>query len=103
MLPIRAMAELINVPGENITFSNGTAIFKLSDELNLTVTANKADFTLGNDTITASTPPEIVNGTMFLPMRNLVNALGIDDDAITFDGNTKEISIALNLIKSNQE
>ena len=95
MLPMRALANLVGIDNDHISYNNGTAEFIISDDKKLIVTAKKGEFTLGDETLTASTPAEIVNGTMFLPMRDLLNALGVENDKISFDTVKKEVTVII--------
>lgn len=91
MLPMRAVSNIVGISNENISYSNGTAEFVLDNENKLIVSVGKNEMSLADKTLSLSTPAEIINGTMFLPMRDLLNALGIDNDSISFESNTKQI------------
>lgn len=93
MLPMRAVAGIVGIGDDSITFSDGQAVFEMADGKKLVVTAGEKTFAVGNDKKQSATAAEITNGTMFLPMRSLVTALGIADDKIEFNSETKEITI----------
>ncbi len=93
MLPMRAIANIVGISNDNISYAEGTATFTVSDSIKLVVTAGSSEYSVAGKNISASTSAEIINGTMFLPMRDLANAIGISNDKISFNGETKEITL----------
>ncbi|MCC8014732.1 MAG: copper amine oxidase N-terminal domain-containing protein [Eubacterium sp.] len=93
MLPVRILANLAGITDDNIEYSSGTAVFKFGGAPLLEITAGEPTFTLGGAETELSTSAEILNGTMFLPMRDLITALGIPDENISFDSETKTVTI----------
>ncbi len=95
MLPMRAIANIVGISDDNISFADGTAVFKISDSIELTVTAGSNEYTVAGQSFEASTSAEIINGTMFLPMRDLAKGIGIADENMLFDGETKEVTLII--------
>ena len=95
MLPMRAIANLVGISDENISYEKGVAEFKLNEALKLVVTNNSPTYSLAGKEMKASTSAEIVNGTFFLPMRDLATAIGIKSENLLFNGETKEVTIKL--------
>lgn len=93
MLPMRAIANIVGISNDSITYSDGTAVFSITDKIKLEVTAGSSEYVVVGKKIAASTSAEIINGTMFLPMRDLANAMGISNDNISFNSETKEITL----------
>lgn len=89
MVPLRAIAECLD--GTDVEWDNGakTAIvyryngdvIKMSTALNF-IQVNESGFW-------GKTKPEIKNGRIFIPMRDLATAFGLSSDAIEWDPNTK--------------
>ncbi|MCD7778460.1 MAG: copper amine oxidase N-terminal domain-containing protein [Clostridiales bacterium] len=93
MLPVRVLANLVGITDDNIEYADGTAVFKSGETVLLEISAGETSFKINNIETELSTSAEIKNGTMFLPMRDLVNALGISDENISFDSETKIVTI----------
>ena len=93
MLPMRALANISGITDENISYSNGSAVFKIAEGIELNVIAGKAEYSIAGQSIKCSAEAEIINGTMFLPMRDMANAIGVQNDKIAFDAATKTITI----------
>lgn len=93
MLPMRVIANIVGISNDNIVFADGTAVFKLADGKEIKVTAGSNKYIINGQNADISTSAEIVNGTMFLPMRDLANAIGISNDDISYDAARKEISL----------
>lgn len=96
MLPMRALANVVGISDDRISYSDGTAVFKIKDSVELQIKNGSSEYTLSGQVNKCSTSAEIVNGTMFLPMRDLANAIGISNDNIMYDANTKEITLFVN-------
>lgn len=96
MLPMRALANVVGISDDRISYSDGTAVFKINDSVELQIKNGSSEYILAGQVNKCSTSAEIVNGTMFLPMRDLANAIGISNDNITYDANTKEITLSVN-------
>lgn len=96
MLPMRALANAIGITDDKISYANGIAIFKINDNVELVITKDSSEYTLAGNKVNMSTSAEIKNGTMFLPMRDLVTAMGITNDNILFNNVTKEVTLNLN-------
>ncbi|MCD8238046.1 MAG: copper amine oxidase N-terminal domain-containing protein [Clostridiales bacterium] len=93
MLPVRVLANLAGITDDNIEYADGTAVFKFGGVPLLEITAGEPTFTLSGTEAGLSTSAEILNGTMFLPMRDLITALGISEENISFDNETKTVTI----------
>ncbi|MCD7854138.1 MAG: copper amine oxidase N-terminal domain-containing protein [Clostridiales bacterium] len=93
MLPVRVLANLAGITDDNIEYADGTAVFKFGGVPLLEITAGEPVFTLNGAEADLSTSAEILNGTMFLPMRDLITALGISEENISFDNETKTVTI----------
>lgn len=93
MLPMRALANAVGITDDKISYSNGTAVFKIKDGVELAITKDSSEYTLAGQNIKVSAAAEIKNGTMFLPMRDLATAIGISSDGILFDSVTKEVTL----------
>ena len=96
MLPMRALANAIGITDDKISYANGIATFKINDNVELVITKGSSEYTLAGNKVNMSTSAEIKNGTMFLPMRDLVTAMGITNDNILFNNVTKEVTLNLN-------
>lgn len=96
MLPMRALANAIGITDDKISYANGIATFKINDNVKLVITKDSSEYTLAGNKVNMSTSAEIKNGTMFLPMRDLVTAMGITNDNILFNNVTKEVTLNLN-------
>lgn len=89
MVPLRAIAECLD--GTEVEWDNGakTAIvyryngdvIKMSTALNF-IQVNESGFW-------GKTKPELKNGRIFIPMRDLATAFGLPSDAIEWDASTK--------------
>lgn len=95
MLPMRALANAVGISDDKISYSDGTAVFKLNDGVEMQIKNGSSEYTLSGKVNKCSAPAEVVNGTMFLPMRDLANAIGISNDNITYDANTKEVTLSV--------
>ncbi|MCD8090770.1 MAG: copper amine oxidase N-terminal domain-containing protein [Clostridiales bacterium] len=95
MLPIRVLANLTGISDDGISYEDGTATFSVGGVPMLIISAGEPTFTVNGTEKDLSTTAEIQNGTMFLPMRDLINALGISDENIGFDAETKTVTITV--------
>lgn len=99
MLPLRALANAIGITDENIQYSTETKTAVLSPKqlVSVSITAGEAKIDISQNGMTAhqaiATPAEITDGRLFLPLRAMANALGIDDSAIKYNAITKTVTI----------
>ncbi|GEM_PF-5299233 len=99
MLPLRALANAMGISDDDISYDAQSKTASLSPnnliEVSITAGENKIDISSnGLDTsMEISTPAQITNGRLFLPLRAMANALGISDSAVSYDAATKTVTI----------
>ena len=108
LLPLRAVAGTLGIDAQNIQWDNINQIITILIPKNETSQYQKAiRYEIGSRTITIDgttqemdTAPVIQNGITFLPLRPLLNSLGISDDNITWDADTYTVSYEAEKINS---
>lgn len=93
LLPLRAVTNTLNIDAQNIIW-NGQ-----SQTITIKLPEKTICYTIGSNVMTINgvasemnTAPIIQNGVTFLPLRSLLNSLGITDNNIQWDSNTQIIS-----------
>lgn len=108
LLPLRAVAGTLGIDTQNIQWDNANQTITIS------IPENKANqnkkiirYKIGSHTITINdttqeidSAPVIQNGVTFLPLRTLLNSLGITDDNITWNADTYTVSYEAEKINS---
>ncbi len=108
LLPLRAVAGTLGIDTQNIQWDNANQTITIS------IPENKANqnkkiirYKIGSHTITINdttqeidSTPVIQNGVTFLPLRTLLNSLGITDDNITWNADTYTVSYEAEKINS---
>ncbi|NDO47337.1 stalk domain-containing protein [Clostridium sp. MD294] len=93
LLPLRAVAGTLNIDAQNIIWNTE------SQTITIKQSAKTICYTIGSNIMTINgvasemnTAPIVQNGVTFLPLRSLLNSLGITDNNIQWDNNTQIIS-----------
>lgn len=96
MLPLRAVTQTLGIEPENLQWNAQTQTATIKKD-NTTVICQ-----IGNKTIYVNQQPlemetaaVIKNGITFLPMRSILKSLGISDDMIQWDKDTKTVSFEI--------
>jgi hypothetical protein len=92
MVPLSAFADALGISdiswddlSDTVTIKNSRDTVKIKIGSNI-MTINSTEVLIGSKAV-------IKNGRTFLPLRSISNALGIDDENITWDSSTKTIRI----------
>lgn len=99
MLPLRALANAMGIADDSIYYTPETktaTLYKAKDSY-VSITAGEPSITLASGGLSAnmdiSSPAEIKNGRLFLPLRAMANALGISDNNISYSPSAKTVTI----------
>jgi hypothetical protein len=99
MLPLRAVANAMDISDENISYDTDTKTATLyldaDNYVSITVGENKI-VSHNNGAVTdttIATPAEVSSGRIFLPVRAVANALGIPDSNINYDTQSSTVTI----------
>lgn len=99
MLPLRALANAMGIEDGSIKYNNETKTATLykTRESYVSITAGEPTIILAGGGLSAnmdiSSPAEITNGRLFLPLRAMANALGIPDSNIQYSPSDKTVTI----------
>lgn len=94
MLPLRAMANSFGVSDENIKYDNELKTATLSlGSIKVEITANENVLKVNGLEMPIDCAAQISNNRLFLPLRAISNAFGIDNDNIDFEPESKTITI----------
>jgi hypothetical protein len=98
MLPLRAMANAIGISDNNVGFNAQTKTATLTtDNASAEITAGSDNIVVTGNGLTvnirSNAPAEINSGRLFLPLRAMANALGISENAISYDAENKIVTI----------
>jgi hypothetical protein len=98
MLPLRAIANAIGITDDKVSFNAQTKTATLSTaSASAEITADSDNIAVtGNGLVVnvrSNAPAEITNGRLFLPLRAMANALGISENAISYDASSETVTI----------
>jgi hypothetical protein len=98
MLPLRAMANAIGIGDDKVSYDVQTKTATLSTastSARITAGSDNIEVTNGELVINvrSNAPAEISGGRLFLPLRAMATALGIQENEIGFDAVSKTITI----------
>ena len=95
MLPLRVIANAFDIPDSDIIWSPSAQTVTIKNKLGKTVTV-----AIGSNIITVDgvesemdTKAVIKNGRTYLPVRPVLNSLGIDDSDIIWDSSENKITV----------
>lgn len=93
-LPVRTVANALGISDENIKW-NGVAktVTIVYGEKTVVMTIGSNIITVNGEKVTIDTAPIIKDSRTFLPLRALANALGISDENIYWNDETKQVLI----------
>lgn len=93
MLPLRALLEVSN-PEQAVNWNNGTksAHTFVNNKL-VSIKPGEATYTKALETITLSTPAEMVNGRLFVSLRDWMSIMEIDGSQLHWDSETKTVTL----------
>jgi hypothetical protein len=96
MLPVRAVANALGVGNESISYDakTFTATLKTADKT-LVITKGKNEITVNGQTVKIPTTADIQKSRLFVPVRAIANAFGIDDSKISYDDKNRVVTINL--------
>jgi hypothetical protein len=96
MLPVRAVANALGVKDESISYDAKTFTATLkTDEKTIVITKGKKEITVNGQTVKIPTTAEIQKSRLFVPVRAMANAFGIDDSKIFYDDKNRVVTINL--------
>lgn len=97
MLPVRAVANSLNIPDENIKWDAAakTATISKSDGTVVSITVGSNVIYVNGEAVTIDTTAVITQERTFLPLRAVLNALGVADNQISWNDSLKQVTIKL--------
>ena len=102
LLPLRAVAATLGIDTQHITWDNTKQVITIDQKGKL------IHYTIGSNIVTINgvasemdSSPVIKDGVTFLPLRPLLNSLGITDDAIQWDSDLLTVSYEAERIGTN--
>lgn len=98
MLPLRALANAMGIADDKISYDQASKTAALSQgSYSVSITAGEKKLSISavgiDKTEEIASPAEIKDGRIFLPLRAMANALGIDDSAISYNAEEKTVTI----------
>lgn len=95
MLPLRALANAFNISDEDIKWDDYTKTVTLINKEGkvVTITVGSTQLKVGSARVTMDTTAVIKNERTYLPMRAVLNALGIKDDDIIWNDTDKTVLV----------
>ncbi|MCC8097750.1 MAG: copper amine oxidase N-terminal domain-containing protein [Eubacterium sp.] len=94
LLPLRALSKALGVADEDIIYDAETKTVIITKSGNRVSIEQNGDYMYVNGKQQEVTTPAInYNSSMYLPVRDICNALGIEDDYISYDAETKTVTI----------
>lgn len=95
MLPLRAIANAFEIPDDNISWDDKTKTVVITDGNGegISIKIGEKFITSSTKTIYMDTTAVIKDGSVFLPMRAVFNAFGINDKDILWDEKEKEVTV----------
>ena len=93
MLPLRAVSKTLGVAEENINWdASSQTVTVIKDGKTVVCQIGKQELVVNGKIEKLDTAAVIVNGRTFLPLRPLLNALGVSDDNIQWDKELKAVT-----------
>lgn len=90
---MRAVAGTLNIDAQNIIWDTQTQTITIKQaEKTICYTIGSNVMTINGVASQMNTAPIIQNGVTFLPLRSLLNSLGITNNNIQWDSNTQIVS-----------
>lgn len=95
MLPIRALANAFNIEDEDIDWNDELKTVKLTNKEGklIVITIDSTELKVGAARVTMDTTAVIKEDRTYLPMRAVLNALGIEDEDIAWDDKEKTVLV----------
>lgn len=94
MLPLRAMANSLGINDDSIEYNSDLKTATLTlNSIKISITANENTLNINGIEMPIDCAAEINNNRLFLPLRAISNAFGIDNDNIEFEPEEKIITI----------
>ena len=95
MLPLRSLANAFNISDDDIKWDDETKTVRLmnSDGKEILVKVGSTELRVGVAKVSMDTMAVIKEGRTYLPMRAVLNALGVADDDITWDNKEKTVLV----------
>lgn len=95
MLPLRAIANALEISDENIYWDDKTktAVITDSDGKKILVKIGEKYITTGTKTVFMDTTAVIKEGRVYLPMRAVLNALSVSDEDIEWNEKEKAVTV----------
>ena len=95
MLPLRALANAFNISDEDIKWDDATKTVRLMtrDGKEILVKVGSTELRVGVARVSMDTRAVIKEGRTYLPMRAVLNALGVADDDIIWDNKEKTVLV----------
>ena len=93
LLPLRAVAGTLHIDAQNIIWDTQTQTITIKQaEKTICYTIGSNVMTINGVASQMNTAPIVQNGVTFLPLRSLLNSLGITNNNIQWDSNTQIVS-----------
>ncbi|MBR4014891.1 MAG: InlB B-repeat-containing protein [Anaerotignum sp.] len=95
MLPVRVIANALDITNDNIKWDSATktAYFTREDGKIVSCTVNSNVIQIGDEKVTIDTAPVIRNSRIYLPMRALFNAFDVPDENILWDAVARTVTV----------
>ncbi|MCD7904925.1 MAG: copper amine oxidase N-terminal domain-containing protein [Clostridiales bacterium] len=94
LLPLRALSTALGVSDDEIIYDAETKTVVIIKNGNRISVEQNGDYMYVNGRqIEVTTPAIVYNSSMYLPVRDICNALGISDEDIDYDTETKTVTI----------
>lgn len=97
MLPVRAVANSLSISDENIKWdaATKTATISKADGTVVSITVGSNVIYVNGEAVTIDTTAVITQDRTFLPLRAVLNALGVADSQISWNDSLKQVTITL--------
>ncbi len=97
MLPMRAVANALGISDNNIKWDEKAQSVTLKDKMgrSIVIRIGETKLTIDGRDVAIDTSAEIKNSRTMLPMRAMLNAFGISDNAIEWNDTTKTVTITV--------
>ena len=95
MLPLRLVSNILGIPNSSIAWNDSLkeASITKADGTVMKILAGADFMTVDGKRTALDAPAEIKDDRVFLPMRALLNALGVSDDLIVWEDNTVKVTV----------
>jgi len=97
MLPVRAVANSLSIADENIKWDEKTktATISKADGTVVSISVGSNVIFVNGEAVTIDTTAVITQERTFLPLRAVLNALGVADNQISWNDSLKQVTITL--------